>query len=204
MELIRQVIIPNYIEHVKLSNKRKPIYYKKGDSLPNRYKTKRYAFDVFDFLIDTLNGDTRVIKNSRTAFKPRMIKIAGQDFWSGINPFIRTTIANQMKLFFYEHIREMTPIREDEYPIAIEMDFYDNKTDGDLDNLEYIYRKTLHDALCGNIEFVKNEAGVFKPNHEKFPPKIVDDSKTFLRGLITWWHVVPEDEKKIIIKIHKI
>ena len=173
--LLRVIEIPTFLDRIVLSKKRRKKYYYQGETIPRKYLEKtQYLFDDKGILIHKFTGEP-VIKNIRTAGTEKTVKISGQDFWTGINCHLRSKISKELKKFFYESMRNMPVLQKEDYPIGISLDIYDTISHADLDNLTYVYRKTLHDALCGNVEFDKNESGKYVPNRELYPAFIEDD-----------------------------
>jgi hypothetical protein len=173
--------------------------------IPKKYQNTDYIFNKEKILINALTKE-KVVKNSKTAGKERKIKISGQDIWTGINCHLRSKMAKDLKHFFYDAIKHIDFIGEENYPIGVYMEFYDKIEDcADIDNLQFIYRKTLHDALSGNVEFVKNKDGKFIPDRENYPAKIKDDNLYVIRKMETEFFPIDEEEEpKLIIKLYKL
>lgn len=150
------------------------------------------------------DGD-KVVSNPRSAGKPRYKKINGQDLWSGINHNLRSKIAKELKIFFYEHFRnKKIKIKKKDYPLSIAIIFYGPLGEFDLDNHSSWYRKCIQDALCGNVEFDKviDERGKksYVPDRKKYPAIIEDDSVLFVRDIPCSYVESEEYKLKIIIK----
>lgn len=178
---ILKLEIPNYLEEIVISKARRTLY-KQNKS-----------------------GE-KVISNPRTAGKPRVRKINGQMIWVGMNHHLRSKIARELKRYFYEFFRGKELITD--YPIGISIDFYGKAGDFDLDNLCLLYRKTMNDALCGNVDFIAevSEEGktVYKPDWEKYPPIIKDDSVQYITENVSRFINTEEGDKKMIITIYKV
>jgi hypothetical protein len=147
-----------------------------------------------------------VVKNIRTAGKERTIKISGQDIWVGMNHHLRSKISKELKKFFYDAIKECQVLDDKDYPIGISIDIYDViQSSADIDNFEHIYRKCLHDALAGNIEFVKNENGKFSSDKENYISIIKDDNLNYVRQMVTTFYPIENhDDSQMIIKLYKL
>lgn len=202
--------VKNYIREVELSKKRRATYYAENTKIPKRYLDKE-KYDFINGYLSDLSTKTKIIKNSRSVHKPRYKRIQGQDIWRGINFNIRSKIAKEMKKYFYEKFRGIPVINE--YPIEVKIDFYDNVDEGeDLDNMIYFYRKCIHDALCGNVEFKKisiEKNGVvteeFVPDRKKYPQIIIDDSKKYIQSIPTRFYPVDgKTEPSIVIELSKL
>ena len=191
------VIIRQFMEKVLLSKKRRTIFYKKDELHPKRLDGSIYGTDSEGYIIDLRSG-TRVIKNVRTAGKEKWVKISGQDLWSGINHNLRSKIAKELKKFFYFNLRDVQPISPSSYPLGIGIEIYDVYDDGDIDNMEHIYRKCLHDAMCGNVSFIKNEAGKWVPERDKYPPIIEDDNKRCVQEIWTRFFPIENHEERMM------
>lgn len=185
-EILHQIEIDDYIEYVTLSKKRKIKYYKKGNQIPKKYlDTRKYNFDTKGILVDVKTGE-KIISNPKTANKPRIKKISGQDIWVGINYHLRSKIAKEVKNYFKVAFKNIKPLENKDYPIGVCIDFYKPIGDGDydLDNLALIYRKCCHDALKGIIE---------------------NDTVTYLRSMPTNFIPISNNQKRrMIITIFKI
>lgn len=172
--------------------------------IPKKYQTKNYFYDDKGILIDNTTK-LPVVKNIRTAGKEKSIKISGQDIWTGINHHLRSKIAKELKKFFYEHISNFEKLKPTDYPIGISIEIYDVIDCADIDNLEHIYRKCLHDSLAGNVEFIQDENGKFCPDRQKYPPIIEDDNLHFVRQMITTFYPIEShDDNMMIIKLYKL
>jgi len=184
-DIIYQVSIGDYIEYVTLSNKRRPVYYKKKDKIPKKYQNDKYHFNKLDELINTETKE-RVLKNIRSVGKPRYKKISGQDIWVGLNHNLRNNIANKIKKFFYKNLKDLKPIPIKLFPIGVDIKFIkpQGTNNWDLDNLALIYRKVLLDCL-------KTIIGA-------------DDSIQFIREIPTRYVPSPDESRKLIITIYTI
>lgn len=184
-DIIYQVSIDDYIEHVVLSNKRRPVYYKKTDKIPKKYQTNKYHFNKASELICTETNE-RVLKNIRSVGKPRYKKISGQNIWVGLNHNLRNKIANEIKKFFYKHLKGLKVIPKSMFPIGVDIKFIKpiGSNNWDLDNLALIYRKVLLDCL-------KTIIGA-------------DDSVEFIREIPTRFSPSPDENRKLIITIYSI
>lgn len=188
-------------------------YYVKGDHIPKKYLKDKFEFDKTNVLVDLETGN-KIVKSKK---KPRVIKIHGQLIWSGINHFTRSKIAKEMKTYFYEQFRDTIPelLDPSTYPLGIRIDVYDNIEEGeDLDNMMFIYRKAIHDALCGNVDFKKTAIGKYKngrvkygfiPDREKYPPKIVDDDKQHIQEINSRFYPINKEDKcALFIQLYSI
>lgn len=177
VDIIATFDVPDYMDEVMLSKARR-----------TKYKEDK-------------DGNVK-ISNPRTAGKPRMKKINGQSLWVGMNHHLRTKISKELKKYFYEIFRGTKFVEN--YPIGIELVFYGTFGEYDLDNLSILYRKTVQDSLCGNVEFlckVENGKKSFYPDREKYPAIIQDDNVNYINEIPT--RFVESDSKKLIINIYK-
>jgi hypothetical protein len=150
--LIYKIEIPDYIEFVQLSKKRRPIYYKKGTKIPKKYlNNSKYKYNSLGFLIDENNE--KILKNIRAAGTPKFKKIRGNDLWSGIDHNLRSKIANEIKSFLYPYIKPFKKLTKEAYPIGVAMEFRKpiGRGDWDLDNHALFYKKCLLDVLKNTI-----------------------------------------------------
>ncbi len=82
-ELIRTIEIPQYMQDVCISKKRRAKYNEEGE-----------------------------LTNKRTVGKPRMMRINGQSLWVTMNHNLRSKISKEIKHYLYELIKDMEPINE--------------------------------------------------------------------------------------------
>jgi len=158
-----------------MSNSRRPKYYTTKDKIPKKYHG--YEFDHKGRLV-TPDG-TPIMRNARTVNTPRVKKINGQEFYSGITrPIIRVKIVNGIKDSFRPYLKEMPKIKS--FPIKIHCEFHDipGRADWDLDN-KWIYCKVFQDLLVqegklpdDNIKFVSQAAAM-----EYYPVENEEDRK---------------------------
>lgn len=149
----------------------------------------------------------KVISNPRSANKPRMRKINGQDLWSGIDHHLRSKIAKEIKVYFYEIFKKkkLKFINKKHYPLSIGLTFYGPLGDYDLDNHVSWYRKCIQDALCGNVEFIKVTKGKrnsYIPDRENYPALMEDDNVKCIQSIPC--DFVESDSSKLIITIKSL
>lgn len=215
MKIIAEVAIVNFIKYIQLTKTRRPVYYKNGDKVPKKYSGNNYGFeDKEPYYLINIESKERVLKNK--VDKPRILKIRGQEVWSGMSHYKRSRISKDMKLYFYEKLSEIKPLLDPSiYPIGIRIDVYDHLEEGeDLDNFMLIYRKTIHDALCGNVEYIKTITGKDKkgdditklvPNYEKYPPILIDDDKKHIQEICSRFYPVDESQEPVLfIQIYSL
>ena len=149
------VKIPQYITQVKLSDKRRAIYYYRNSRIPAKYQNDRYIFKVKkytggskDVLYDTLDK-IFVIKNATSVGTPRFITIGGNILYAGLNEYTRAKIVTEIKNDFTRFIQQLEPITK--FPIQIDAQIHRPPDTGnwDIDNL-WIYIKTFQDLLIDN------------------------------------------------------
>jgi hypothetical protein len=152
--IIHQVIIPDYMEYVVLSKKRKVKYYNIKSKIPKKYLNEnKYKINASGIIID-ISTEEKIISNPRSQGKPRLKKISGQDIWTGMDFFLRSKIARDVKNSFKPFLSKLSKVEK--YPVGVALDFYKNigKGNWDIDNHSLIYRKCVFDCLkdCGVIE----------------------------------------------------
>jgi hypothetical protein len=209
--LYATIEIDQFIDHIQLSKARRPVYYKitprstVPPTINKKIEAGQYVIVNGGFVVDRSTG-LRVVKNAKTAGTPKLMKIAGQDLWVGMDHHLRSKLAKEMKMYFWNYLKDIKPIKDiKQYPIGIKLEIQDVYNEGDLDNMEHVYRKTIHDVLCGNVEFVKGLDGKFKPDRKKYYPIIIDDSKEYIQEIISSFIPIADHEKrKLIITIYKL
>lgn len=202
--IIHSITIKNYWKSVIISKAKKKKYYTRDDVLPQKYMDRtKYKYSS-SYLINIETGEN-VIKNAKSAGKPRVYTLSGQDLWASMNFHLRSKVSKELKKYFYDHVSSLEPLQEDLYPVGVRLKFYDEISGEDLDNLSIWYRKTIHDALCGNVEYVKNDDGKYIPIRKNYKQILVDDSKEYVQSIPTEFYPIKDTEKrKLIIEIFKI
>jgi hypothetical protein len=183
--IIYQKVLDNYLEYITLSNKRRPIFYKRGVPIPKKYKKEDYGFNKEGILINKESSE-KVIKNVRSAGTPKLKKISGQDIWVGLPFHLRTKIAREVKLYFLNELNDLQKIDPKLFPIGVDMTFVKSidKNNWDIDNLALIYRKVLLDCL-------KLIVGA-------------DDSSEFIQEIPTRFIPTEDGRRQLIITIYTI
>lgn len=178
------MVIPQFITHVKMSNSRRPKYYTSSDRIPKKYHG--YSFDTKGRLI-TPDGEP-ILRNARSVNTPRMRKINGQEFYSGVTrPALRVKIVNGIKDSFRPYIQDVPKVKQ--FPVKILCELHDlpGRADWDLDN-KWIYCKVFQDLLVqegrlpdDNIKFVSQAAAM-----EYYPVEDEQDRKLV-------FHIITDD-----------
>lgn len=203
--IINSVSIDNYWKEVNISKGRKKKYYSREDNIPQKYLNHWENYKFISGYLTDLNTGQRVIKNAISAGKPRVYTLSGQDIWSTMNFHLRSKISKELKKYFYAQISHLEPLEDEMYPIGIRLIFYDTIDGEDLDNQSIWYRKTITDALCGNVEYNKSETGQYIANRENYKQIIKDDSKEFVQSIPTEFYPIEDTEKrKLTIQIFKV
>ena len=188
------------------------MFFKKGTDLPKKYLNEEKYHFVNNTLCDIITGE-KIVRNSRSAGKPRYQKISGNAMWAGMNYNLRSKIATEMKKFFYEFFRDSKPLLAEDYPIGIGLIITDNlsgRAGEDIDNMAYLYRKNIHDALCGNVMFNKeiHEGKTsYVPDRNAYPAIIEDDNRDFITEIKTKIIVnedLTDEETSILVEIYKM
>lgn len=154
MKIVKKMkcTLKNYPTEVKVSEKRRAQYWIKGDTLPKKYSdTSKYGFDAHGILIELATNE-KVIKNSKTAGKPRMLTINAQKIYVGVHHSVRSKIVNELHDIFYKEFKKQLPeeiILERNQRVLISLHFHDIYTSKlpDLDNLSNLFIKCGIDCL---------------------------------------------------------
>ena len=103
-----------------MSNSRRPKYYTSSDRIPKKYHG--YSFDTKGRLI-TPDGEP-ILRNARSVNTPRMRKINGQEFYSGVTrPALRVKIVNGIKDSFRPYIQDVPKVKQ--FPVKILCELHD-------------------------------------------------------------------------------
>lgn len=184
-----EIIVDEYLTHVQLSKSRKAKYYRKGQKIPQKY-SKFKSYNHKGYLIGA-DGEP-IIANPGVVNTPRMLKINGQQLYSGnMNPMVRSKVVNVLKEFMSNCIPDGLELG---FPVRVESDLYAPLAakNWDLDN-QWIYHKCFLDALVAkgclpddNIMFVTQA-----PAFRYFPCDHKEDRKIVYR-------IIPEDRPEIL------
>lgn len=157
---ILTIVLPEYPVKIQMTNKRKPIYYIRGQKIPkycfekNSHELKpEYSFRKIKLKgvpVQVLyKGEEPLFKNARSKEKPRFELINTQRFYSGYkSEFVRMAIVEELKNYFKEQLKDIKPFDKDTYPIHTEFIFHTHmRLNADTDNVSWIYIKVFHDSL---------------------------------------------------------
>jgi len=139
--------IKDYPTEIKVSDKRRAVYYKLGDNVPKKHVISKV--DKEGFLLD-VKGD-KILKNVKTAGQPKMLTINAQKIYVGIHHSVRSKIVNELHALFNEEFKKQLPAKielgENKIMIGLHFqDVYTNKLP-DLDNLANLFVKCGIDCL---------------------------------------------------------
>lgn len=146
MKLIHRIEFNQFPIKVKMSNARRPKYYKLGDKIPKRFKSPE--FDKDGYLI---KEGKRVLSNPRAAGTPKYERINGNSIYSGsVGKHSRRKMVNGMKDFFRSAVEknDIVTINESEFPLYLSYRYQYDWIRGvnDADNM-WIYEKVIQDVL---------------------------------------------------------
>jgi len=191
MKLLKTIEIPLFIQHIKLSNKRRAKYYLKNSKVKIPKKYAKFKFSKATRRLIHPNGEP-VIANSRSVGTPRFKKINGQEIYSGMPHHMRSKLVKQIKSSFQTVLSKHAPILE--FPIQVEMEVHTiiGRGDWDLDNM-WIYNKCFQDALSDagiipddNIQYITKPASpelvpVANEEDRKFVFKLYKDDREIIK-----------------------
>lgn len=144
-KLICSLEIVPYPDKVLLSKERRPVYYTKKDA-PKRYiGNPRYYFNNNGVLIDASTLKP-IVKNSRTAGKPRYWNVNFQSIWNGaMHQHARANISNKLSDMVRPSLDKCPVITQ--FPLRIELVICDILSKQDIDNKGVVYHKVFADTL---------------------------------------------------------
>lgn len=168
--------IPQYITRIKISDKRRAVYYYRNSRIPAKYqndgyifKPKKYVGGSKDTLYSILDK-TFVVKNATSVGTPRYITIGGNIIYAGLNEYVRVRIVTEIKNDFTRFVQQLEPITT--FPIQIDAQIHRPPDTGnwDIDNL-WIYIKTFQDLLVDH-NIIPNDSVKYitkAPSFEYYP-----------------------------------
>lgn len=187
-KLLLSVNIKDFSEYIEISKARRATAYIKNKCrLPKKYDNSDYIFNKKDQLINKETGQL-IIKNSKSAGKPRYKKINGQEIYNGnISRQARASLVKKIHEYFKPLLKDVEiPVDLSLYPLTLELLFYIKdmgKNNIDNDN-KWIWRKCVQDTLT--------ELG-------KWP----DDNNYIINRNEEETILIPEDEEQeLIINIY--
>lgn len=148
--MLKRIEIP-FSENILISKERRAIPYIKDKSrIPKKYMNDKYIWDSKGHLTHKETG-VKVVKNSRTAGKPRYQRVNGQDIYNG-NTFRqgRARLAKLIHEKFTPYLREIEPLLDiKNYPLGLYLNFYvHDKAKENIDNdNKWIWEKCIQDTL---------------------------------------------------------
>tara|TARA_R100001530_G_scaffold134565_1_gene109681 strand:- start:554 stop:1138 length:585 start_codon:yes stop_codon:yes gene_type:complete len=188
-----KIVIPNYIDKVPISQRRRTKYYRKNEStiasLAKKYKdgitSGKYYWDNKGYLIDF--SKNRVVANPMSAGTPKYWTINGQRLYDGtLHYAVRAKVSRFMHIYLKDFIEEIPTIKlNDIEKIRVWIDMYRPIGTGnwDVDN-QWVWTKWFLDTLV---------------EHEKIPGDHVKYVTS--AGQITF---IESDERKLVFNIQII
>lgn len=187
--------IDNFSEYIKKANKARELPYIKGKCrLPKMYDNDEYEWRKIKYwgkqveVIYRKADGIMMIANKKTANKPRLVKVNGQDIYNQKNnSFSRNFLRNFLHDYFKVYLEGVQPFEDiDQYPLTVELLFYmrdEGKHNIDNDN-KWVWTKGFQDTLTEMKIIPDDNCNVISRN----------ESETIL---------IPEDqEQKLIINIY--
>ena len=182
------VTIPEYIQKVKVADKRRPTYYTERDRIPMKYRgegfefrDKKYKNGKQKLLFNTSKKEF-VIKNAKVAGKPRYVQIRGNLLYAGMNEHLRMRMIMAIKDDFRRYIQSM--IKIEQFPIQINAELHTKpeQCNWDIDNL-WVYVKVFQDLLI-EYQIIPDDSVRYitkPPSFEYFPVSELKDRKMIFR-----------------------
>lgn len=177
--MIAEIIIPKFITKVKIANKQRAKYYKKGDKIPKKYKGYKF---VKGYLID--ENRKRIVSNASQAGKPKYEILSGNKLLSGYgNHYTRAALVTGLRDFYRPFVQQYINTHGSitTYPLRVEWDCYtvvEENPNWDAGNL-FFYYKYFEDSLHkDHIEDPKKYKALIPDDNVKYiihppGPKII-------------------------------
>ena len=148
------ITFPKYPEEVKVSDKRRKKYYKKGEKLPDKYKSIQYGWSSSGFLIDIQTGQ-RVVKNPRSAGTPSYVSLSANSLWSKMHERVQMEVVSTVKNYMEKHLPNKIKLNP---PYKISCTVYCTPKLGnwDIGNF-WIYNKLFEDLLV-NKQLIRDDS----------------------------------------------
>lgn len=196
-ELFR-ITINDFSEYIQKTQKVRPIPYIKGKCrLPKKYESEedyewrkiKYWGKIIEARFEkNANMKDFLISNNKSANKPRMVKVNGQEVYNQTGgSFNRVFMRNTLHTYFHEYIKDMPVIDNiDTFPLYIWIKFYIHdmgKHNIDNDN-KWPWRKFFQDSLTEAGKIPDDNINVINDNRE------------------TTYLITPDQEQKMEIIIY--
>jgi len=194
-EVLLSINIDNFSEYIKKANKAREVPYIKGKCrLPKMYDNEDYEWRKIKYwgkhveVIYRKSDGIMIIANKKTANKPRLVKVNGQDIYNGVsNSFSRNFLRNFLHDYYKPYLADVKPFEDlDKFPLIVELLFYiHDQGKGNIDNdNKWVWAKGFRDTLT--------EMGIIPDDNCYIISR--DESETIL---------IPDDqEQKLIINIY--
>jgi hypothetical protein len=194
-------IIPNYPTEVRVSDKRREKYWKITDSTIPK-KCEGNQVDNAGFLLDKQGN--KVLRNTKTAGKPRMISINAQKIYVGIHHSVRSKIVTELHSLFLSAFSKQLPpkIELGDNKILICLHFYDVYTPKlpDLDNLANLFVKCGVDCLT-----TANNPNQLKGSVTHKLGILPDDKMQFISNIVVeFTHVESASDRRLEFTLYKV
>ena len=153
-----KVEIPRWQKEYVFKSAVNPIYYKKGMTLPPSYKKRitkgQYIWKLHNGsqILWHVKDKKYILKNTKTANKPKTWNVNGQGFCS-LHWRVKDTLTDYFKRYFSGYVvQQLDPINMDDKIVSIAIDIHEiiHKDLPDVDNLSWIIRKWFTDTLHEN------------------------------------------------------
>lgn len=171
MERLISVEINNLQEKVKLSNKRRPVYYIKDKCrIPKRFQKEGYAFNDKNRLYNIDTGEV-LYKNARSKNTPRYFTISGNSIYSSnFSRHARNNIIQSIHSYLKPYLVEIGDELKDfnKYPLSMELTFkvHDKGNQTQDNDNRWIWRKCIQDTLTQLGKWPDDNNHVINSNKE--------------------------------------
>ena len=199
------ILFRDYPEEMQVSKARRPlwIHISEGEAIPIHVRNnvsllqmkepnKKYYHDVEGWIRDA-ETEEKLVRNKRTAGKPKMLRINGQSIWDGsVDRYARNNLKKFLTHYFTPVIirsnieKLYTP---KDYYFHFEFIFYfpltlRNFVAQDIDNHSFCYVKAFLDTLQ-ELNIIENDNSIFTRGHSS---RYVD--------------IPTEEDRRLEVKIH--
>lgn len=207
MEVLKKwnCVIKDYPTEIQVSEKKRATYWSLKDVLPKKYSDKtKFGFGIDGQLVDLTTG-LKVIRNAKTAGKPRLLTINAQKIYVGIHHSVRSKIVNELHELFNKAFKEQLPAKIDlsGNKILISLHFYDLYTSKlpDLDNLANLFIKCGIDCLTTPNN--PNQTSSSGTTHKL--GIIPDDKMIFIPHISSeFTHVDKVEDRKLVFNLYLV
>lgn len=161
-----------------------------------------------DIVFNIQTGE-REVSNPTQAGTPKIHIIKGQDFYVGLNEFVRVKVVDEIKAFYYEKFKNIDSDTQsrlygklnDAAPLVLHLNIYDTLTSYGAKTSDV--RGNRWDVGNKGLPYIKTFSDFITQGYEDFNRILEDDDKMHICSeVVEYTPVASEDERKIVFSLY--